>query len=182
MGSEYYETPHIDALADAGMTFTDAYSCGPNCAPSRASLMTGLYTPRHGIYTVGKSTRGKAPAAQARPDDQRDGSRRPLRHDRRDAQGARLRDGDHGQVAPRRRSHDAGIRRQRRWQPERRATRRLLQPLQEPSTAQRPPGRAPDRSPDRRSRGVHREAQGEAVSSSTSPTTRSTHRSKRCRN
>jgi arylsulfatase A-like enzyme len=60
MGSEYYETPHVDRLAAEGMVFSAAYSCGPNCAPSRASLMSGQYTPRHGIYTVGTPARGKA--------------------------------------------------------------------------------------------------------------------------
>ena len=59
-GSEYYETPSIDRLANQGMTFTDAYSCGPNCAPTRASLMSGQYTPLHGIVTVGNSDRGPA--------------------------------------------------------------------------------------------------------------------------
>lgn len=57
-GSTYYETPNIDRLAATGIRFTQAYSIGPNCAPSRASLMTGLYTPRHGIYTVGTAERG----------------------------------------------------------------------------------------------------------------------------
>ncbi|TKJ38215.1 MAG: aryl-sulfate sulfohydrolase [Planctomycetes bacterium B3_Pla] len=59
-GSTYYETPNIDRLASQGMMFTDAYSCGPNCAPTRASLMSGQYTPRHGIVTVGNSNRGPA--------------------------------------------------------------------------------------------------------------------------
>ena len=59
-GSKFYETPHVDALARAGLVFSDAYSNGPNCAPSRACLMTGMYTPRHGIYTVNSSERGKA--------------------------------------------------------------------------------------------------------------------------
>ena len=59
-GSTYYETPSIDLLASQGMIFTDAYSCGPNCAPTRASLMSGQYTPRHGIVTVGNSNRGPA--------------------------------------------------------------------------------------------------------------------------
>ena len=60
MGSLYYETPNIDRLAAEGMVFTDAYANAPNCAPSRACLMTGQYTPRHGIYTVGNPARGKA--------------------------------------------------------------------------------------------------------------------------
>jgi len=60
MGSEYYETPNIDRLAGQGMVFTNAYANGPNCAPTRASLMSGQYTPRHGIYTVTPSARGQA--------------------------------------------------------------------------------------------------------------------------
>ena len=58
MGSEYYETPNIDDLSDFGMVFTNGYAASANCAPSRACLMTGLWTPRHGIYTVGSSERG----------------------------------------------------------------------------------------------------------------------------
>ncbi|MEM7309331.1 MAG: sulfatase [Planctomycetota bacterium] len=59
-GSAFYETPHLDRLAREGLVFTDAYSNGPNCAPSRACLMSGLWTPRHGVYTVGSAARGKA--------------------------------------------------------------------------------------------------------------------------
>ena len=59
-GSGYYETPHIDKLADEGMRFTSAYSNAPNCAPTRACLISGQYTPRHGVYTVGSPERGKA--------------------------------------------------------------------------------------------------------------------------
>lgn len=59
-GSRYYETPNIDRLASEGMMFTEAYTCGPNCAPTRASLMSGQYTPRHGVITVGSSERGPA--------------------------------------------------------------------------------------------------------------------------
>ena len=59
-GSSFYESPNIDALSKRGMVFTNAYSNGPNCAPSRASLMSGMYTPRHGIYTVASSSRGKS--------------------------------------------------------------------------------------------------------------------------
>ena len=60
MGSKYYETPHIDRLAKESMVFTDAYANAPNCAPSRACLMSGQYSPRHGIYTVGDPARGNA--------------------------------------------------------------------------------------------------------------------------
>ena len=60
LGSGYYETPRMDGLAREGTVFTAAYSAGPNCAPSRASLMSGQYTPRHGVYTVSSSARGKA--------------------------------------------------------------------------------------------------------------------------
>jgi len=58
MGSSYYSSPQIDALAAEGMVFTRAYASAANCAPSRACMMTGLNTPHHGIYTVGSSERG----------------------------------------------------------------------------------------------------------------------------
>ena len=60
MGSRYYETPNLDRLASQGVVFTNAYSNGPNCAPTRASLLSGQYTPRHGVYTVGTSERGRS--------------------------------------------------------------------------------------------------------------------------
>ncbi len=58
MGSDYYETPNLDALAKSGMIFTNAYSASANCAPARACLLSGQYTPRHEIYNVGTSRRG----------------------------------------------------------------------------------------------------------------------------
>jgi arylsulfatase A-like enzyme len=58
-GNKFTETPNIDKLAGQGMVFTNAYVNAPNCAPSRACLMSGQYTPRHGIFTVGDSARGK---------------------------------------------------------------------------------------------------------------------------
>ena len=60
MGSKFYETPNIDRLANNGMIFTQAYAGAANCAPSRACLMSGQWTPRHGIYTVESSERGKS--------------------------------------------------------------------------------------------------------------------------
>ena len=59
MGAKLFETPNIDQLAADGMMFSRAYSSGPNCSPTRASLMTGLYTPRHKIYTPGGKSKGK---------------------------------------------------------------------------------------------------------------------------
>ena len=60
MGSDFYETPHLDRLAAEGMIFTSAYSCAANCAPARASLLSGQYTPRHRVFNVGTRPRGKA--------------------------------------------------------------------------------------------------------------------------
>lgn len=51
-GNAFAETPHTDRLAREGLIFSQAYSSAPNCAPSRACLMSGQYPPRHGIYTV----------------------------------------------------------------------------------------------------------------------------------
>jgi hypothetical protein len=41
-------TPHIDALAGQGVSFTHAYASSPTCAPSRAAIMTGRYPTRFG--------------------------------------------------------------------------------------------------------------------------------------
>lgn len=60
MGSNYYETPNLDALAKQSIVFQQAYAGAANCAPSRACLMSGQNTPRHGIYTVSPSARGSA--------------------------------------------------------------------------------------------------------------------------
>ncbi len=60
MGSEYYETPYIDRLAKNGMIFMQAYANAANCAPTRACLLSGQYGPRHGVYTVSNSDRGKS--------------------------------------------------------------------------------------------------------------------------
>lgn len=57
-GSSFYRTPNIDRLGQSGILFTQAYAAAANCAPSRASMLTGLQTARHGIYTVGSSERG----------------------------------------------------------------------------------------------------------------------------
>jgi arylsulfatase A-like enzyme len=68
-GSKYYETPNIDRLAAQGMRFTSGYSCGPNCTPTRAALMTGQYAPRTGAYTVGSIDRFNWESRPLRPVD-----------------------------------------------------------------------------------------------------------------
>jgi arylsulfatase A-like enzyme len=60
MGSDFFETPHLDKLASEGMIFSDAYSCAANCAPARGCLLSGQYTPRHRIFNVGTGPRGNA--------------------------------------------------------------------------------------------------------------------------
>ena len=48
-GSRYYETPHIDGIAAEGMSFTQGYATCQVSSPSRASILTGMFTARHGI-------------------------------------------------------------------------------------------------------------------------------------
>lgn len=48
-GSNYYETPNIDQLANQGIVFTQGYAASRVCSPSRASIFTGKFTARHGI-------------------------------------------------------------------------------------------------------------------------------------
>lgn len=51
-GSPFIDTPNLDRLAREGFVFSQACSSAPNCAPTRACLLTGQYPPRHGVYTV----------------------------------------------------------------------------------------------------------------------------------
>ncbi len=48
-GSQFYETPNIDKLAQKSFVFTQGYAASRVCSPSRASIMTGKFTARHGI-------------------------------------------------------------------------------------------------------------------------------------
>ncbi len=64
---DFIETPHLDKLASEGMVFTNAYSAMGNCAPSRACLLSGNYSPRHGVYAVGHTERGQKNLMRLKP-------------------------------------------------------------------------------------------------------------------
>ncbi|MGD9420302.1 MAG: sulfatase [Verrucomicrobiota bacterium JB025] len=51
MGSGYFETPHLDALAKDSLVFENAFMY-PTCSPSRAAILTGKQSFRTGCYTV----------------------------------------------------------------------------------------------------------------------------------
>lgn len=48
-GDPVARTPHLDRLAGQSVRFRSAYCTNPVCAPSRASLLTGLYTHHHRV-------------------------------------------------------------------------------------------------------------------------------------
>lgn len=48
-GSNFYETPRLDAWARTAVRFTDFYSAHPVCSPTRAALLTGRAPQRLGI-------------------------------------------------------------------------------------------------------------------------------------
>ena len=52
-GQQHFETPNIDRLANEGMRFNHAYGCA-FCAPSRASMLTGIHDCHQGTWTYTK--------------------------------------------------------------------------------------------------------------------------------
>ncbi|MEM6963573.1 MAG: sulfatase-like hydrolase/transferase [Bacteroidota bacterium] len=46
----YVQSPNANQLASEGTLFVNAYCNSPACAPSRASMLTGQYPHRHGVY------------------------------------------------------------------------------------------------------------------------------------
>ena len=50
-GNLLYPTPNLDQLAETGIRFTDFYIGAFPCSPSRASMFTGCYPQRHGVFT-----------------------------------------------------------------------------------------------------------------------------------
>ena len=60
MGSEWFETPNLDALAKESLVFHQAYMY-PTCSPSRAALLTGKQSFRTQVYNVPVLERKNAP-------------------------------------------------------------------------------------------------------------------------
>ncbi|MFW5728444.1 MAG: sulfatase [bacterium] len=51
-GNPRIRTPNIQRLADSGLTFTHAFVTSPQCSPSRASMLTGLYPHQTGAENL----------------------------------------------------------------------------------------------------------------------------------
>nr|WP_268912057.1 arylsulfatase [Leucobacter soli] len=66
-GSEI-RTPHLDALADTGVTYTN-YHTNPVCSPARASLLTGINSHRAGFAEVAHADPGLPNNVLELPDD-----------------------------------------------------------------------------------------------------------------
>lgn len=49
-GHEFLKTPHIDKLATEGIKFTQCYSAGSVCSPSRSAILTGRTPYRNGVF------------------------------------------------------------------------------------------------------------------------------------
>lgn len=47
-GDTFATTPNVDKLAAKGMIYTHVWSCAPVCAPSRTTLISGMYAPSTG--------------------------------------------------------------------------------------------------------------------------------------
>lgn len=51
-GNPVIQTPNLDRLASVSVRLTNFYAAWPGCTPSRASLLTGRYPQRHGLYDM----------------------------------------------------------------------------------------------------------------------------------
>jgi len=66
-GSQYYETPNMQRLAQQSMRFTDAYAL-PLCSPTRASILSGQYSSRHRVTSASGHQPAAPPDALPYPD------------------------------------------------------------------------------------------------------------------
>lgn len=57
MGNDVIITPHLDHLAEDGVTFVNGYSSVPSCTPARSGLLTGRSPWHHGMLGYGRVAR-----------------------------------------------------------------------------------------------------------------------------
>ena len=70
--SDFYQTPNFERLVEAGVAFTSTYA-QPNCAPTRAALLSGQYSCRsgNGVYNVASLNRASGRTTYTTPASQR---------------------------------------------------------------------------------------------------------------
>lgn len=63
-GSKINTTPNLDRIADEGMRFDNCFCTNSICAPSRATILTGLYNHENGVKTLGDNFDSRQPTIQ----------------------------------------------------------------------------------------------------------------------
>ncbi len=53
--AEHAKTRNVDRIAAGGMRFTNAFCTNSICSPSRATILTGKYSHKNGLYRLGQS-------------------------------------------------------------------------------------------------------------------------------
>jgi arylsulfatase A-like enzyme len=48
-------TENVDRIAEEGMRFTNVFCTNSICSPSRATILTGKYSHKNGLYRLGQS-------------------------------------------------------------------------------------------------------------------------------
>ncbi|HTO42420.1 MAG TPA: sulfatase-like hydrolase/transferase [Rhizomicrobium sp.] len=61
-GNRFCRTPHIDALAKAGINYKRAYNQNTVCMPARSTMLTGQYVRSHGVFANGVPLPEDAPS------------------------------------------------------------------------------------------------------------------------
>lgn len=66
-GNSIIKTPHLDAMAKAGLRFSRFYSAAPVCSPTRGSCLTGRHPYRYGVFfaNVGRMPKQEITLAEA---------------------------------------------------------------------------------------------------------------------
>lgn len=62
------QTPHMDAIAAQGISFTNAHSPAPICGPARTAILSGLWPTTNGVYTNSANYRKQLPHLTSLPE------------------------------------------------------------------------------------------------------------------